>query len=828
MRKLTVLFFTIILLSSFSSPIFSQNDEDSAGLQELLLLLIPEETDNPNYALTFTDPTDKGVFLSIDGAEEKEIRSPYELPSLGIGDHTLRVRFTDDTDTERTYEDTIVILPRPPQIDTPTVEDNALIVTGTGLPASKLNLFVSGADRSFRESVKVTDQGDWEATIEGDFSTGIYNAVGYVSKNGYGSDLSEPVTFSLETSITEEKVDEPTTPIFFSFSSITTSNIKDVLLENRDLMIVGGGIFLIALILGVLLSRIIFFRSERKIESTFKAVLQGKKREPIKDILKLDKEHKEDSDNEKAEATAQQAPDQQSDEEADVDTSETKASDDGDQGSDDNDDTSDNDPDKDETSDASTDGSSEDRSSGSDTTTADEAISDEDDTTDQTVDKPSETAEDTLSDPSSTDDGTDENSTQDGSTEEAAPTNSEVSNPDPATASTTPASNEKEEEGQKEADKKPSFLDKLKSMTLIGKKKTNNANDPQVIPVPSETTREGEEGGLGDISEPDDPGGITGLPEDLQEPASSKPTVKVSKSAGLDPYEDVEPAGDEIPVYETEVETQASEASGDGSEDTSEVNETESDQNDTNDEPVSADSDAEIDSDTDPSTENDSPDTVKEVSAEEFLEKFKTADPDPDGLDQVVPADETSGSDNVQMSPTEGEGSEDEDTQLSTGDGSEDHGNDETAAQTQEARPSMTEKLGAVGIYTPEEETEKKPKKQVIKEEEEEDVPRKTGTKKKAKKKTSSRSKTSTKKSRSTKKSKTTRSTAKKNEKSEVKEYESKNRFQEVKDLKTKPLGRIKRITPTTPTKKKTSKGSATPKTKKKRNITISLTSKKK
>lgn len=235
MKKLIKILITTALILT---PITIVSAEENDPIEELLLLELPEKTDNPNYNLTFTDPSEEGVRLAINGKDAIEIESPFALPSLGIGSHNLVFTFTDDEEAEKTIEKSIIIVPRPPNINPPELIDEKLILNGTGLARSEIEIFIAGGSYTKRVNTNVDTTGKWEYIIEDDLEEEVFNIIAYIRKNGYSSDFSEPISFSLEVSKINTPQDnaEPS-GINFRFEDIEISEIEEIYKENSDLLI---------------------------------------------------------------------------------------------------------------------------------------------------------------------------------------------------------------------------------------------------------------------------------------------------------------------------------------------------------------------------------------------------------------------------------------------------------------------------------------------------------------------------------------------------------------------------------------------------------------
>jgi len=174
-------------------------EERKENLRTVLTLQLPDETDNPNYPVTFTEPTEEGVNIQIDGDGFAKKKSPYLLPSLAIGKHTLHFKFNDEDEVSQNLEETVIVIPRPPKIaEDQKLEfrsDEKIEFCGTALPHSKVVFLVSS--EILTTIVDVDSEGEWTVVIKDELSKGSHSAVSFVRKDGYAGNFSEPVNFSV-------------------------------------------------------------------------------------------------------------------------------------------------------------------------------------------------------------------------------------------------------------------------------------------------------------------------------------------------------------------------------------------------------------------------------------------------------------------------------------------------------------------------------------------------------------------------------------------------------------------------------------------------------
>ncbi|MCB9790773.1 hypothetical protein H6764_01995 [Candidatus Nomurabacteria bacterium] len=314
-KKLLTIVLTLSALLSLISvkSVFAQNDEESQDkLSEQLLVQIPDETDNPNFTITFTDPSGEGVQLKVDGSKYEEIQNPHILPALGVGKHTLIFKFVDDQDTEQEIERTLTIVPRPPEINPPENIDNTrLVITGTAVAGGKVQLFFTGGTTAYKEEIDVTDTGSWEFVFKDDFEPGVYSTIAYVKKKGLASNYSEPVVFSIEKDqqvegITTFNTSDRVENIKFSIKSI--KNIGDAqkaLKDNPDLWYVIGAAAAIGALILFILGKLVAWRLNQVSERDFQKIL--KRRMKSGESIQNDKPQKKPQEDEKEESNSLKA-----------------------------------------------------------------------------------------------------------------------------------------------------------------------------------------------------------------------------------------------------------------------------------------------------------------------------------------------------------------------------------------------------------------------------------------------------------------------------------------------------------------------------------------
>lgn len=272
-RNLTKIFLLVFLItcsftifiSYFNSKSFAQsNDINELDQQEQqreeaflnqLLLDIPSLTDNPSHIITFVDPSEakEGVELEIDGKGSERITSPYSLPALGIGRHELTFRFVDKYGSAQILEKSIVIIPRPPIINSPVFEEEFLLISGTGLSNSEIVLILSSDRRIIVKEASINANGTWEIQVDNEeLKEGVFTFTALTRRYGYASNLAEAITFEIGES--QRLNFDNGKEIYFSFKDISMEDIGKVLSANIDLGLLVG----VSFILGFFISLLIF------------------------------------------------------------------------------------------------------------------------------------------------------------------------------------------------------------------------------------------------------------------------------------------------------------------------------------------------------------------------------------------------------------------------------------------------------------------------------------------------------------------------------------------------------------------------------------------
>ena len=298
--KLLVIF-TVFSLATIATPTDSVFAQDITELEEKevereedflqqLLLDIPETTDNPSHIITFVDPSEdnSGVELEIDEGGFEQISSPYTLPALSIGQHKLRFRFVDKYGSTQTLEKELIVIPRPPIMNSPFFEEGFLKLSGTGLSNSDLVLILSSGKNISVEEITIDAQGNWEILInEEELNEGVYTFSAFTRRNGYASNLSEPLTFEVGESNNVSFNND--NEIYFSFKDISWENLGDIITQNIDLGLLVGGAFILGFVICLLITSLVKGSIDNKTIKNFEKKMEqngmGKKEVTLKERL---------------------------------------------------------------------------------------------------------------------------------------------------------------------------------------------------------------------------------------------------------------------------------------------------------------------------------------------------------------------------------------------------------------------------------------------------------------------------------------------------------------------------------------------------------------
>jgi flagellar hook protein FlgE len=237
-------------------------EQRNNSFSNLLKLELPPQTDNPNYSITFIDPSEdkKGVQLEIDNTKYVKIKSPYTFSALSIGKHILKFKFTDNVGSTQILEKDLIIVPRPPIINAPSIEKDNITIYGTGLANSDITIIVSSGLNLTNKRATISEEGKWSFTFTKDeLINGTYSISGYTRKYGYASDLAEAVTFVIGDFVSNPYGDNSNK---FSFRNIDMEHFGEFISDNPDILILTGGMFVFGFLISMLLS--LLFKDEKE------------------------------------------------------------------------------------------------------------------------------------------------------------------------------------------------------------------------------------------------------------------------------------------------------------------------------------------------------------------------------------------------------------------------------------------------------------------------------------------------------------------------------------------------------------------------------------
>ncbi len=147
------------------SVISVQQKEEETFKKELSLVL-PDIIDDPNYKIVFKNPSKEPVDLLIDGKTYKKIKSPFKLPNLRIGKHTLVFKYTNKEGVPRVLTLNVTVVPRPPIVadDQKKIFDypEPVILYGSAIPNSTVLVIV---DSDTISQVNVDSSGNWHTEL---------------------------------------------------------------------------------------------------------------------------------------------------------------------------------------------------------------------------------------------------------------------------------------------------------------------------------------------------------------------------------------------------------------------------------------------------------------------------------------------------------------------------------------------------------------------------------------------------------------------------------------------------------------------------------------
>ncbi len=250
--------------------------ERNKQLEKELSLNLPDLIDDPNYPVTFIDPSTKGIEITLNGKTTSNAPSPFLLPNLTVGAYEMIFKFTNKDGLVRVLGEIIYIVPKTPIFDTTikttVIRPSQVILSGTAMPQSILQIIINS--QSFFKTV-VTNEGKWEITIPNP-TEGKLNIIAFAQRNGFTSDASKSITV-------EYKLQDNATPLITSttesWEAILATEVRKILAQienyrnqnqNEFFVIVGATASIVVILFFVMVTRRFKKKKEeRNIESLF-------------------------------------------------------------------------------------------------------------------------------------------------------------------------------------------------------------------------------------------------------------------------------------------------------------------------------------------------------------------------------------------------------------------------------------------------------------------------------------------------------------------------------------------------------------------------------
>lgn len=257
---------------------------------------IPEQTDNPSTIITFTNPSQSGavVQLEIDSKGFVDITSPYSFPALSIGKHTLEFKYQDSNAATQIYSTSIVIIPRPPILSTPTMTTDTVTISGTGLANSEVIMLLSSGTKVSSQTALIDGDGKWSMNFSRtDLPNDIYSITGYIRRYGYASNFSEVTKFTLDVNSNTNNKGE----YLLDLSQLSLTVIKDWIVNNQTYILIAFCAFILGIVVGILskTQRIkdVTNRAEEKFAKQFQKDTEKKQEITLRDKLMAESKQEE-------------------------------------------------------------------------------------------------------------------------------------------------------------------------------------------------------------------------------------------------------------------------------------------------------------------------------------------------------------------------------------------------------------------------------------------------------------------------------------------------------------------------------------------------------
>lgn len=285
--------------------------QDANTLRKELSLVLPNVLENPSYKVVFKNPSSEPIELSIDGKTYKNIKSPFTLPNLSVGKHTLVFKYTNKQGVLRILSTEILIVPRKPIIDSKQRKlfesPEPIIISGTAIPNGNILMIIDG--KSVRQ-LDVDSSGAWVVKLER-VSAGAHTFMLFSTIDG----IINPTPVILDIKYKDKTFTTPT-PLVKNPSKNFTERIyqklKSLYSEYKDLLVYLSGAF-IAIIFTFFLLLIRKHIKQKEQEKTLAELLNlddadivevlekhKAKKSPTKDVKKTVKRAREDKEKTKS------------------------------------------------------------------------------------------------------------------------------------------------------------------------------------------------------------------------------------------------------------------------------------------------------------------------------------------------------------------------------------------------------------------------------------------------------------------------------------------------------------------------------------------------
>lgn len=260
--------YSVVFAESADEILREREAERIEKLVADLKLVVPEITSEPSPVLTFTPIKGDVIELQINGKGFNEIKSPYQMTGLSIGKYVLDFRYIDASDITQTFTKNLIIVPREARMQNQKLlfkEGDEVIINGTALPFSYLEMWViSGSEILFKTS-EVDKEGNWSINLSEGLACGDYKIITMVRKDGLSSATSTALNVSYcvdgKAPIIENSEDVQDTTL-----SERWSNLVKYVRENDNSIILIVGSLVAGLVLGIIYSIVSIKRVKTKLK----------------------------------------------------------------------------------------------------------------------------------------------------------------------------------------------------------------------------------------------------------------------------------------------------------------------------------------------------------------------------------------------------------------------------------------------------------------------------------------------------------------------------------------------------------------------------------